>query len=715
MPDHQRPASGVRRWLLVGALAIVTAAPAVVVSAVVVSAPANADERRDLYLVTLEGPGLSGLKSDLPPLLASLRMSAEQEQVLNSVSAADPVYRWRTALNGFAVELTTDQAELLAAHPDVALVEANEVRPLASTGRSDLAGAASGAPSKGGAGTVIGVVDSGIAPESRLFAEVPGLGRQPDDFSGTCAEGDAWDVDICNGKLMAAEWFVGGFGEDNLRSASALSPRDTDGHGTQMASIAAGNADVTVRVPGQSLGSFGGLAPQARIAVYKACWGAPDPADDGCATADLVTAIDRATSDGVDVLSLSVGGPDEFDTVERALLGAAEADIVVVAAAGNAGRTAYAGHPSPWVTTVGGTTAALRKGEVVRGSAAPLTGAMVATRTVGPARLVLGSRVRAPGATREAARVCAPGSLDAGAVAGRIVLCERGLVGRVDKSRAVSLADGVGMVLVNDAPGSLDEDFHSVPTVHLAREPGRDLVRWLTDHPHTLVSLRPVGLVSSVPRVASWSSGGDPSAALLKPDLVAPATGILGSTPEDTRGVAWDFVTGTSAATAYAAGVAATLLSRRDLSATEVRSALATTAQPLTTGVLAAGAGRVRAGDSARPGLVYPLDAGDYRSWLEGRRTHLNTPSILLTGGQRAARRTITNVGSHALYFSSRTVGFERRITVTPAAVRLDPGESATFRTTVRGRGFTARLDDGYVVWRGASGTLTRIPVLISR
>ncbi len=707
MPDHQHPASGVRRWLLAGAIAIAAVASA--------PTPASAEEPQDLYLVTLDGPGLSGLDTDLPPVLASLRMSAEQGQVLATIGGRDPVYRWHTALNGFAVELTQAEAELLAGHPDVALVEANEIRPLASIGRADVVGAAAGARTQGGAGTVIGVVDSGIAPESRLFAEVPKLGRLPDDFDGSCADGDSWDPDICNGKLMAAEWFVHGFGEDNLRAASALSPRDTDGHGTQMASIAAGNADVTVRVPGQSLGSFGGLAPQARLAVYKACWGAPDPADDGCATADLVTAIDRATSDGVDVLSLSVGGPDEFDTVERALLGAAEADIVVVAAAGNNGRTAYAGHPSPWVTTVGGTTAALRKGEVVRGSAAPLTGAMVATQPVGPARLVLGSRVSAPGSTREAARVCTPGSLDAGAVADRIVLCERGTVGRVDKSRAVSLADGVGMVLVNDTRGSLDEDFHSVPTVHLARGPGRDLIRWLAAHPRTEISLRPVGLVSSVPRVAAWSSAGDPSAAVLKPDLVAPATGILGSTPKDARGVAWDFVTGTSAATAYAAGVAATLLAERDLSATEVRSALATTAQPLTTGVLAAGAGRVRADDSATPGLVYPLDAGSYRAWLEGRRSHLNTASILLSGGQRAARRTITNVGSKALYFSSRTLGFERRVTVTPAAVRLDPGESATYRITVSGRGRTARLDDGYVAWRGASGTVTRIPVLISR
>ncbi len=707
MPEQ--PATPERRTPLLLAVAL---AVGVVAS---VPSPAPAEDAGALYLVTLDGPGLSGLSSDLSPLLASVRIGAEQERVLASVGAPDPIYRWQTALNGFAVELTRDQADQLEAHPDVALVEPNEVRPLASVGRTRLAGAASSAPDRGGAGTVVGVIDSGIAPESRLFAEVPGLGRVPDDFHGTCADGDSWDPEICNAKLMAAQWFVDGFGADRLRTASALSPRDTDGHGTQMASIAAGNANVAVRVPDQTLGSFGGMAPQARLAVYKACWGAPDPADDGCATADLVTAIDRATSDGVDVLSLSVGGPDEFDTVERALLGAAEADIVVVAAAGNAGPTAYAGHPSPWVTTVGGTTAALREGEVVRGSATPLTGVMVATDSVGPAQLVLGSRVRAPGSSREAARVCAPGSLDASAVANRIVICDRGTVGRVDKSRAVSLADGVGMVLVNETRGSLDEDFHSVPTVHLTRASGRDLVRWLAGHPRARVSLRPVGLVATSPRVAAWSSGGDPSATLLKPDVVAPATGILGSIPEDSRGVSWDFVTGTSAATAYAAGVAATLLAERDLSAPEVRSALATTAQPLASGVIVAGGGRVRPSDAMTPGLVYPVDTGDYRAWLEGRRTHLNTPSILLSGGRLGAHRTVTNVGARALYFSSRTVGFQRRVSVTPAALRLKPGESATYQVTVSGRGPTARLDDGYVVWRGASGTITRVPVLISR
>ena len=191
------------------------------------------------------------------------------------------------------------------------------------------------------------MIDTGLAPESTLFAAAVPLGKEPQRFSGECVPGEGWDADDCDAKVVGAQWFVDGFGEDNLRSTARLSARDSDGHGTQMASIAAGNARVPVRVGGQRLGRYGGMAPQARIAIYKACWGAPDPSDDGCATADLVTAIDRATSDEVDVISLAVGGPSEIDTVERALLGAAEADIVVVGAAGNAGSEEYAAHPSP--------------------------------------------------------------------------------------------------------------------------------------------------------------------------------------------------------------------------------------------------------------------------------------------------------------------------------------------------------------------------------
>jgi len=661
-----------------------------------------------LYLVTLDGPGTSARRSPLPRSVAALGMVARQDRVLARVGSPEPTYRWTTAINGFAVPLTPEQALELQTDDDVVLVEPNRVRPLA--GRPAAARTGLPGPRRGGAGTVIGVVDTGLAPDSPVFSGAGRLGREPKRFRGPCLTGEDWERDDCDPKVVGARWFVGGFGEDRLRATEVLSARDSDGHGTQMASIAAGNARVPVRVGGQGLGRTGGMAPQARIAVYKACWGAPDPADDGCATADLVTAIDRATLDRVDVLSLSVGGPPEIDTVERALLGAAEAGIVVTAAAGNAGSKQYSAHPSPWVTTVGAATGQRRTGRIVVTGGPRLEGAMVSSRAVGPARLVPAARAAAHGATRGEARVCTPGSLDARRVEGAVVLCERGRVGRVDKSRAVRLADGVGMVLVNVAPGDVATDFHSVPTVHLAEQPGRTLRRWVARHPRTRVALRPLGPIGGSRAVARWSSPGSPLTGVLKPDVVAPGTGLLGAVPSE-RG--WDFVSGTSAAAAYTAGAAATLLSRTGWSAPRVRSALQTTTEPVRGGVLHAGAGRLHPVAADRPGLVYEVRPGDYRRWLEEYSPALNTPSILFADDVRRTRRTITNVSGRRQSFSAQAVGFDRAVRVTPSFVVLGRGESATFRVRVVGTGTAA--DQGRIVWRGANGTMTSIPVQISR
>ena len=672
-----------------------------------------------LYLVTLAGPGTAGDSGILPDALRRLALRHEQDRALAAVDAPAPVYRWTTALNGVAVRLTAAQADELAGDPRVVLVERNSVRRLA--GSAGAAGVPAGpSSSRGGAGTVIGFVDSGIAPESPLFAPVPGLGHAPRGFDGDCMGGPGFDEGSCDAKLVAARWFVDGFGTEHLRSASSLSPRDDDGHGSQMASIAAGNAGVSVRVDDQRLGSYGGRAPQARLAVYKACWMAPDPAGDGCATADLVSAIDQATRDGVDVLNLSVGGPAGFDTVERALLGAAEADVVVVAAAGNARDRAFAAHASPWVTTVGGTTGVARRGVVSLGAHGTLTGAMAATRGTGPAPVVRGDLVAAPGTSRAQARVCAPGSLDAARVAGAIVVCARGSIGRVDKSAAVQEADGVGMVLVNTRPGSVDADFHSVPTVHLDWTDGAALRRWLAEHPHGRATLRPIGVERSPARLARWSAGGDPAAGVLKPDVVAPAVGLLGAVPSTVSPTRWDFVSGTSAATAYTSGAAALLLSRHDWPADVVRSALATTAAPIrgAGSVLREGAGRVRPGRAASPGVAYVVPPGDYRDWLSGRLAHdrLNTPSLLLDDEHVSETRTITNIGRRAMYFSSSARGFTRHdVSVSPAAVRLGRGESARFTIRVSRGARVQPLDDGWVTWRGANGTRARIPVLVSR
>ena len=367
------------------------------------------------------------------------------------------------------------------------------------------------------------------------------------------------------------------------------------------------------------------------------------------------------------------------------------------------------------MTTVGAATGPVRRGRVVLPDGVSYVGAMAAARPVGPARVVRAVDAPAAGSTRRAARVCTPGSLDAGRVVGRIVLCERGVVGRVDKSAAVELAGGAGMILANVAPGALVADFHRVPTVHVDRTAGRALAHWLADHPDGRVRLEPRGLVRTPPRVVGWSSAGTRSAPVVKPDLVATGVGVLGAVPPEGTDAGWDLVSGTSASAAITSGVAALVLSRHeDWSPARVRSALVTSARRLPgTTPLRAGAGLVTAAAAVRPGLAYDVPVDDYRSWLEGDLTELNTPSIRVDGAG-TVERTITNVTARRLYFSSTATGFaHHRVRVTPAAVRLGPGGSATFTLTVAPG--SRRADAGWVTWRGATGTVTRIPVVVSR
>lgn len=711
MDPHRLPRRGLRGALTTGlavGLAAVLAAPA----ALLTGAPAAADERRDLYLVTLDGPGLAGTAPGLARDLAGLQLRARQDAVLDAVDAPPPAYRYESALSGVAVELTADQAAALAVEPGVARVEVDRVRPLAGRGGAgDPARLSPGGSARGGAGTVIGLVDTGLDPDSPLFAASPRLGRAPSDPAPDCDADPDWGPGWCTEKVVAGAWFVEGFGTDRLASSARLSPLDDTGHGTQVASIAAGNADVAVRLRGEEVGRYSGIAPQARLAVYKACWTAPDPDDDGCSTADLVAAVDRASADGVDVLNLSVGGPAELDTLALALLGSAEADVVVVGAAGNGGAGGTA-HAAPWVTTVGAVTGPLREGEVRLGGGTRLVGASAATDRSPRARLVRGADAAAPGATREQARRCVPGSLDTALVADRVVLCDRGGVGRVDKSQAVAAADGVGMVLAETgaAAGVLEADLHAVPTVHLDADDAARLRSWAARHPRGGVVLAPRPVTDAAPEVPAWSGTGDPTAAHPKPDVVAPGDGVLGAVPD---GSGWELLTGTSASAAWVSGVAARLRAERGWSATAVRSALVTTADPLPAGVLRAGAGRVRQQAAATPGLVLGLDPADYRRWLEGRRSTLNTPALVVRR-QGTVTRSVTNIGPRPRYVSTSVVGLDgRRVTVLPAAVVLAPGES--HRITVRVGLGDGSQEDGAVLLRTGDGTRARLPLLVTR
>ncbi|MGB0101817.1 MAG: S8 family serine peptidase, partial [Nocardioides sp.] len=215
-------------------------------------------------------------------------------------------------------------------------------------------------------------------------------------------------------------------------------------------------------------------------------------------------------------------------------------------------------------------------------------------------------------------------------------------------------------------------------------------------------------------RVSGWSSSGDPAGPVLKPDLVAVGSGVLGAVPGG-----WDLTAGTSVAAATTSGAAALLRSRHpDWSEAEVRSALVTTAHELPgEPVLDAGSGRVVPDANAPVALTYDIAPDDYRAWLTASLGEdLNTPSVLLSRTSDSAERTVTNVGSQTVTFTPRARGFEHHdVLVSPESIRLAPGRSATFTVTVGRTAVPQPDDDGWVTWRSQTGTTTRIPVLISR
>lgn len=663
-----------------------------------------------LTLVTLDGAGTAAGRRDTAEVLA------RQDAVLTAIGAGEPVYRWTTALNGFAARLSHAQLAALDEQPGIASIEADSIRPLAgSTSLAAVSTAAVTPRLRGGAGVVVGVVDSGIAAESPAFAEVPGLGADPEDFTGVCAEGDGWSAESCNRKVVGARWYVEGFGADRVRSSESLSPADALGHGTQVSSVAAGNAGVSVRVDGRDAGRFGGVAPQARIAAYKACWGAPDPSDDGCSTADVVSAVDAAVADGVDVLTLALAGGELIDTLQLALLGAAEADVVVVGASGNSGSSAFAAHAGPWVTTVGSAVGRMSRARVTLPDGRSWTGGGRPTDLRGTA--VLAARSPAPGATRRHAAQCRLGALDSRLVADRIVVCERGGIGRIDKSDAVAQAGGRAMVLVNRSRGAVTADLHAVPTVHLSADAGRAFSRWVVRHPDARVRMTRVPGVPGRRRTAPWSAAGDPRGVALKPDAVSDGDAVLGALPDST-GRSWGVFSGSSAAAAHASGLAALVAGRhQDWSAAAVRSLVVTAGRPV------GGSSTLEQGSGALPGraprahLVLDVPPGAWRRALRERTlADLNTSSLLLPSGRASAVRTVTNVGRRAEYFSLTARGFtSHRVRVQPLAVRLAPGQSADFRITVTGPQTPGGLDDGYLVWLGARGGVTRVPVALTR
>ena len=672
------------------------------------------------------------------------RLTAAQDALLHRLGDPTVAYRYTTATNGFAAALTSDQVKRLRSSPDVLLVERStkqrldQVRETVHPGSAGVGGssrrllglegpdgvwARHGGAERAGRDVVVGVVDTGLWPDNPSFSglplRTPGTAPGLPGFHGSCAPAQDWSSADCTDKVVSARWFVRGFGAENVASAEHLSARDSSGHGSHVASVAAGDHGIRVRIDGQGFGTTSGMAPAARLAVYKACWTAPEPADDGCTTADTVAAVDRAVADGVDVLSYSVSGGSRMDdSVERAFLGAASAGVFVAASAGNDGGRGSVGHVAPWVTTVGASTHHVFRGTVALGDGSRLSGAMVSDRAVPRARLVRGQDVADPDATPGQARRCERGSLDAARAEGRIVVCERGDGARVAKSATVAAAGGVGMVLVNPRHRSTDADVQSVPTVHVDVAAGRRLASYLEKAgSRATASLVPAGRADlSTPVLAGFSARGPTGDGdVLKPDLTAPGVSVLGAVaPPSDSGRSWDLMSGTSTSAPHVAGLAAFVRGvHRDWSPARIRSAMMTTAYDVRGaaargGPLAEGAGHVDPQAFLDPGLVFDTSPATWRKVAAGAlpARDANAPSLAVgdLAGPTSVTRWVTNVSSRRESWSVRPRSLSGvDVQAFPATFSLAPGQTRPVRLRVSARP-SARVDQdvtGWLIWSG--------------
>lgn len=772
------------------------AAPAEEVSS---PTPVNAEDGRyvvllkDEPLATYDG-GVSGIESTKPAKGKRLDAHApnaqkyvahlkKRQRDLAAEIGATPDTTYQVTANGFAADLTASQVAKLRADKNVLGVYPDELRKVTAQTSTDFLGLggdadglggvweATGGVEHAGEGIVVGIIDTGIAPENPAFAgeklknqaatKTPGVPYTSGNeivfdkadggqFRSTMVTGEEWNKHSYSTKIIGGNWFGEGFGA--VTDDDYLSPRDGDGHGSHTASTAAGNFGVEAEISGVDFGTVSGVAPAAKIAAYKACWNGPDPAstdDDGCAISDLVAAIDQAVADGVDVINYSIGGGSATSVLQPedvSFFNAAAAGVFVAASAGNSGPGAStADHASPWYTTVAASTIPTWEGTVELGDGFRAPGVTVSIpdgETV-TGEIVYAGDIPASGVAASDAALCLLGSVDDAAAAGKIVICDRGSNARVEKSQEIAESGGIGMIQTNVNPGdSLDNDFHSVPTVHVAAEYRDEILAYAgsaVTPTATLHSDNITEVVTPTPQVAGFSSRGPMNTEtndIIKPDVSAPGVAILAATANGKKDdPTFGILSGTSMSSPHVAGLAALYLGEHpDWAPADIKSALMTTAYDTVNGdgsantdPFAQGAGHVDPTKMLQPSLLYSNAPDDWAGYLQGLDLYefglpeeaeiapsdLNLASIGIgsLSAPETVTRTITATEDGTYTASVDVPGID--VTVEPSTVTLAAGESATVRITfTKGSAPAEQWATGFLTWTGGTNDV-RSPVAV--
>ncbi|XP_074349649.1 cucumisin-like [Apium graveolens] len=661
------------------------------------------------------------------------------QQVVGSRASQSLLHSYKRSFNGFVAKLTEEERNKMSTMDGVVSVFLSRKKQLHTTRSWDFIGfPLEVVRAKLESDIIVGMLDTGVWPESKSFSD-EGFGPPPSKWKGSCQSPSNF---TCNNKIIGAKFYRsdGEIGEGDFSS-----PRDSEGHGTHTASTAAGGLVSQASLSGLGLGTARGGVPSARLAVYKICW------IDGCFDADILAAFDDAIADGVDIISLSVGGFSALDYFDDPIaIGAFHSmknGILTSNSAGNSGpEPETITNLSPWSLSVAASTIDRKFiTNVQLGNNKVYEGIAVNTFNLsGTYPIVYGGDIpnSAAGFSGEDSRYCSLDSLDKTLVNGKIVLCDE-----LNDGEGQIQAGAVGTIMQD---GGFKDHAFSFPlsTSYLSLEDGAEVSTFInTTSKPTATIFKSIGAKQSLaPFVVSFSSRGPNPITrdLLKPDLTAPGVDILASWSEattvtgltgDKRVVPYNIISGTSMSCPHATGAAAYVKSFHPTwSPAAIKSALMTTASTLSAAKntdveFAYGSGQIDPIKAAQPGLIYDAGEADFVTFLcgqgyspkslklvtgdnstctsanNGTVWDLNYPSFGLSAESgtsliRTFQRTVTNVGSPvSTYKSIISAPSGLNIKVEPSVLSFKAmGQKQSFTVTVAATVGTKVLS-GSLVW----------------